>query len=119
MSEDDCPSFHCRPSTASTFLPASLSIRQTPTTGTRDFGSAPTVSSEKSILVVWAARPGKANAARATIDMTAINFLLFMIDLLCGIEGDRSDVDGGSTTSKARPKPEGRQRTKEAGRCRW
>ena len=56
MPADDCPSFHCRPSTASTFFPPSLSIRQMPTTGTSDFGSAPTVSLEKSILSGCAAR---------------------------------------------------------------
>src|SRR6184192_1128768 len=44
------PSFHCRPSTTKTLLPPSLSMRQTPTTLTKDFGSAPTLSSEKSSL---------------------------------------------------------------------
>src|SRR5260370_12088966 len=64
MPADDCPSFHCRPSTASTFFPLLFSIRQKPTTGTSDFGSAPTVSLEKSIVVSCAARPGRASAAR-------------------------------------------------------
>src|SRR4051794_14269555 len=83
MSEEDCPSFHCRPSTASTFFPASFSIRQMPTTGTRDFGSAPTVSSEKLIFSGCAARHGRANAARpAARIITALVVLFFIIDLL-------------------------------------
>src|SRR5262245_16872530 len=66
MPADDCPSFHCRPSTLSTFLPASLSMRQTPTTGTSDLGSAPVVSPDQSILMGDPTATASTGVARAS-----------------------------------------------------
>src|SRR6185369_6490615 len=83
MPADDCPSFHCRPSTTSTFFPPSFSTRQKPTTGTNDFGSAPTVSPERSMVVGGAARPGTASAAKAIADTSAT--LVFMLMLMIGL----------------------------------
>src|SRR5258708_38719545 len=73
MPAEDWPSFHCRPSTASTVLPASVSIRQMPTTGTSDLGSAPAVSPERSTLETGAAIAGGSKAAALT---TAIHSTL-------------------------------------------
>src|SRR5215470_19178433 len=75
MPTEDWPSFHCRPSTASTVLPASVSTRQIPTTGTSDLGSAPVVSLERSTLK-GAAIAGNSNA---TVLTTAINSTLVPI----------------------------------------
>src|SRR5215475_10393136 len=98
MPADDCPSFHCRPSTASTFLPLSFSIRQKPTTGTSDFGSAPTVSPERSI-VDCAARLGKIGTTRpiATTIIGPRLLLPVMMNLLRQTRQE-STADGGSTT---------------------
>src|SRR5262249_23345440 len=75
-----CPSFHCRPSTTSTLLLPSLSIRQTPTTLRNDFGSAPTVSSEKSTFTDCAAPAYVSSAARprpATVGLI-VRLAIFM-----------------------------------------
>src|SRR5215475_1020041 len=80
-----CPSFHCRPSTASTLFPPSLSMRQMPTTLTKDFGSAPTVSLENSIFMgCCAATTGKTNAANPqTAILIALRLLMMcIVDLL-------------------------------------
>src|SRR6516165_4971192 len=79
MPADDCPSFHWRPSTTSTFLPLSSSMRQKPTTGTNAFGSAPTVSPARSIGVGGASTPGKASAAKPIVDTRVTLMLLPML----------------------------------------
>jgi hypothetical protein len=58
-------------------------MRQTPTTLKKDFGSAPTVSSEKSIFTGCAALAkinAAPNAPHATIRLTVL-LAIFMIDL--------------------------------------
>src|SRR5262245_24972905 len=82
-----CPSFHCRPSTTSTLLLPSLSIRQTPTTLTNDFGSAPTVSSEKSTFRGCAAPAYVSSAARPAQAAAIVMVRLFvvMVDLRLAI----------------------------------
>src|SRR5262245_35661990 len=72
------PSFHCRPSTAITFLPSSASIRQTPTTLTNEVGSAPTVSLATSSLIGFAAAAPRSPIASATPEIVVVLFLLFM-----------------------------------------
>src|SRR5260370_20596162 len=67
MPAEDWPSFHWRPSTASTLLLPSLSMRQMPTTLTSVLGSAPTVSLEKSIFKVSAAVADAASPMPAPI----------------------------------------------------
>src|SRR5215210_3693643 len=85
MPEADCPSFHCRPSTERTVFSPSFSIRQTPTTLKNDFGSAPTVSAEKSATAVCCATAG---IIRPTSPMLTMAILLmpdmnFMTNLHC------------------------------------
>src|SRR5262249_2355649 len=85
MPAEACPSFHCRPSTARTLFPASFSIRQMPTTLTKDFGSAPTVSCAKSILNgCWAAITGNTSATnpQAAMPMALRLLTICMTDLL-------------------------------------
>src|SRR4051812_44975098 len=82
MPADDCPSFHCRPSTASTLLPRSFSTRQTPTTGSRDLGSAPAVSFVKSILTDCCAAAERAAMADATITVIWMIVFILMVYLL-------------------------------------
>src|SRR5262249_7588822 len=77
MPADDWPSFHCRPSTASTVLPASASTRQIPTTGTSDFGSAPAVSLDRSTLN-GAAIAGNSKATVLTTAITSTLVPIFM-----------------------------------------
>src|SRR5580704_8323891 len=86
MPADDCPSFHCRPSTASIVLPASVSTRQIPTTGTRDLGSEPAVSVEKSGLKGAAAIAGN-NRVAMPIPAAMRNafVLLFMMASLVNV----------------------------------
>src|SRR5215471_13741087 len=80
MPAEDWPSFHCLPSTASTVLPASASMRHMPTTGSSDLGSAPAVSPEKSGLKSGAASAGSNAAAKPTVAATRTAFaLLFMM----------------------------------------
>src|SRR5947207_1531239 len=114
MPVEDCPSFHCLPSTARTFFPPSLSIRQMPTTATSDFGSAPTVSLEKSILVGCCAAAGSTNRAKPRAEtVTALMLLLmFMAMPPFGAYGSRLG-DGGSTTNRARYRAEAHQKTRE------
>src|SRR5258705_372052 len=76
------PSFHCRPSTTNTLLPPSLSMRQTPTTLTKDFGSAPTVSSEKSSFTDFAV------TGRAALVRTAV---VRILDLAVGVLARTAD----------------------------
>src|SRR6267154_2733857 len=79
MPAEDWPSFHCRPSTVSTFLPASLSIRQMPTTGTSDFGSAPAVSPETSTVVGGPAASVDPVASRPTARTVIIALRLELV----------------------------------------
>jgi hypothetical protein len=51
-------------------------MRQTPTTGTRDLGSAPQVSLEKSGLNAGAARAGKSLVATLAVAVARIALLL-------------------------------------------
>jgi hypothetical protein len=83
MPADVCPSFHCRPSTASTLLFPSASIRQTPTTLKNDFGSPPTVSSEKSSFRGCPALTLNSNAASPTqaAAVPIALLIMFMDDL--------------------------------------
>src|SRR5262245_58888419 len=78
-----CPCFHCRPSTTNTLLLPSASIRQPPTTLKNDFGSAPTVSSEKSILSGSTAYALGNNVIRPITVAAAVStrFVIFMVDL--------------------------------------
>src|SRR5262249_60196242 len=93
-----CPCFHCRPSTTSRLLLASLSIRQPPTTLTNHFGSAPTVSSEKSTFRDCAAPAYVSSPARPTqaAAIVVVRLLVIMIDLL--VLGWRFAAGGGLTT---------------------
>ena len=80
-----CPSFHCRPSTVSTFLSRSLSMRHTPTTLVNAFGSAPMVSLVKSILVDGAAIAEIINPMHMTLAMPiSVRKLGFFIAGLLG-----------------------------------
>src|SRR6516162_3526956 len=67
MPAEDCPSFHCRPSTVNTLRPLSLSIRQMPTMGMSDVGSAPTVLPDRSIATGWPAARVNVGTARPMI----------------------------------------------------
>src|SRR6185369_2991479 len=98
MPAEDCPSFHCRPSTTSTLFPPSLSTRQKPTTGTNDFGSAPTVSSPRSMVVGGAARAWKASAARPIADTMVVLTLVLMLMAVSFMNGS-----GGSGWLTAPP----------------
>src|SRR5262245_4631595 len=89
------PSFHARPSTASTLLSPSASMRQTPTTFTKELASPPTVSFEKSSLSGSAATACSAEAATVTAANEVM--ILVMIHLLgrlamgCVAGGERSN----------------------------
>src|ERR1700730_12990506 len=85
MPAEDCPSFHWRPSTASSFLLPSFSMRQTPTTGTSDFGSAPAVSLVRSTLT-GAANAGNSTAKTLTATISSAFVLLFMTTSLMNVE---------------------------------
>src|SRR5215813_8960200 len=91
------PSFHARPSTASTLLSPSASMRQTPTTFTNELASAPTVSFEKSSLSGSAATASSAAAATVTAANGRLVMILIMIHLLgrltmgCVAGGERSN----------------------------
>src|SRR5215472_18539914 len=97
-----CPSFHCRPSTTSTLLLPSLSMRQTPTTLTNDFGSPPTVSSEKSTFRGCAAPAYVSSAATPTqaAAMVMVHLLVVMVDLRVSCVGGRFAAAGGSATMR-------------------
>src|SRR6516225_1237649 len=97
MPADDCPSFHCRPSTTSTFLPPSFSIRQKPTTGTKEFGSAPAVSPARSTVVGGAARRGSVSAANPVADASAN--LTLMLVLMVGLLHERRETGRGRLTA--------------------
>ena len=75
-------------------------MRQTPTTLTNDFGSAPTVSSEKSIFSGWTALALKSSAVRPTpATATVIACLIvLMTDLHLGQVVGECVERGGSTT---------------------
>src|SRR5262249_45739447 len=91
MPAEDCPSFHCRPSTATSFLPPSFSMRHTPTTGTSSFGSAPTVSLASSTLI-GAASAGRSTATTLTAMIIRVFVLLFTTTSLrniCLLDGKR------------------------------
>src|SRR5262245_66095798 len=107
-----CPSFHCRPSTTSTLLLPSLSIRQTPTTLTNDFGSPPTVSSAKSTFRGCAA-PAYVSSAASPTQAAAIVMmclLVIMVDLRLGSVVGRFAAGGGSPILRIRLGAEGRRR---------
>src|SRR5262245_14642468 len=124
-----CPSFHCRPSTTSTLLLPSLSIRQTPTTLTNDFGSAPTVSSEKSTFRDCAAPAYVSSAARPTqaAAIVTVRLLVIMIDLrlswLSWLTSVFDELWGDLRRAAAPPPCDGDQERKaaeepgEGGRC--
>src|SRR5437867_1913444 len=78
---EDWPSFHCRPSTLSTFLPFSVSIRQTPTTLRNDLGSVPTVSFDRSAFTVCCAATASDDRPSTAENMLAIACARFMTDL--------------------------------------
>src|SRR5260370_17196365 len=107
MPADDGPSFHWRPSTTSTFLPLSSSIRQKPTTGTNAFGSAPTVSPARSTVVGGAARPGSDSAAKPIADtmVTLMLFPMLMVGLLPILGICPRGVAGAPTTQLPSPPP--------------
>jgi hypothetical protein len=60
-------------------LPASASIRHTPTTGTSDFGSAPAVSFAKSILSGCCAAAGGDSTAMASPARMIDEIILVMV----------------------------------------
>src|SRR5262249_52937055 len=88
----DWPSFHWRPSTASTFFSPSCSTRQMPTTGTRVFGSAPAVSLDRSIFIDCTASAGSATATEASSAILMIE--AFMSLLRCCKAGMRARYRG-------------------------
>src|SRR5262245_28190172 len=94
------PSFHCRPSTTNTLLLPSLSMRQTPTTLTKDLGSAPTVSSEKSSFRDCPASAYVSSVARPTA--AAAIMILHMLFVMCDLHFSRVGrgfaAGDGSTT---------------------
>src|SRR6185369_9768445 len=96
------PCFHCRPSTTRTLLFASASMRQTPTTLRKDFGSAPTVSSAKSTLSGSIAPAFKIKAAipTAASAMAVTRVALLIADLLLGTDIWECVGRGGSTTKR-------------------
>src|SRR5215813_9561822 len=104
------PSFHWRPSTASTLLSPSASMRQTPTTFTNELASAPTVSFEKSSLSGSAAVAHGAEAIRATAANDRLVMVLVMTHLLGRLATGRVAC-GGSTTMRARSEAAARRRT--------
>src|SRR6266567_1506452 len=101
MPAEACPSFHCRPSTARTLLLPSASIRQTPTMLRNDAGSAPTVSFEKSILVVCCAATGNANVANPKTDMPIVPMTLQMLMADLHHRCVAADARGTSVASRA------------------
>src|SRR4051794_16657222 len=111
------PSFHWRPSTASTLLSPSASMRQTPTTFTNELASAPTVSFEKSSLSGSAADACSAEAVKAT----AANDRLVMILVMTHLLGRLATfvAGGGSTTMRARSAAAARQRTTAERAPHW
>src|SRR5690242_20611143 len=113
MPAEDCPSFHWRPSTASTLRPFSLSMRQMPTTLTSAAGSAPTVSLAKSSLTASAATATAANPMPATIAAVAYDRMLMgcMAFLLRGLLHQHG-IDAGRT---ARREPGEHDRERQAG----
>src|SRR5215510_14518993 len=84
-------------------------MRQTPTTLTKDFGSAPTISSEKSIFSGSAALAQVSNAARPTEAMAivVVRLLVFILDLrfvqVCSDCGGRRVRDQAITSVAASP----------------
>src|SRR5262249_59609023 len=92
-------------------------MRQTPTTLTKDFGSAPTVSSEKSIFSGSAALAQVSNAARPTAAMAivVVRLLVFILDLrfvqVCSDCGGRRGRDQAITSVAANS-------ATNSGRCR-
>src|SRR5262245_1406055 len=110
------PSFHCRPSTTNTLFLPSLSMRQTPTTLTNDFGSAPTVSSEKSTFrgcpaLAYVSRAASPTAATAIV---ALRLLDFISDLHFSRVGRGFAAGDGSTTMRQRSAAATRPRTRRA-----
>src|SRR5262249_37384855 len=81
MPAADSPRFHCRPSTASTFLPPADSTRHTPTTETSALGSPPAASLAKSTFSDCAARAGSARAS-ASAAITSVLLSRCMTNLL-------------------------------------
>src|SRR5262249_10790531 len=82
MPAEDSPRFHCRPSTASTFLPFADSTRQTPTTETSALGSPPAASLAKSTLSDCAATAGSARASASAAMTNALVLSRCMTNLL-------------------------------------
>src|ERR1700680_3009106 len=98
MPADDFPSFHWRPTTGQTFLCASVSIRQTPTTLRNDLGSAPTVSSEKSTLLACCAAANDTRTADP-IAVAATIVLALRMNLMTDLRFDRWIVDAWRTAA--------------------
>src|SRR5262249_36936190 len=100
-------------------------MRQTPTTLTKDFGSAPTVSSEKSIFSGSAALAQVSNAARPTAAMAivVVRLLIFILNLhflfrCASICGGRRVLDQAITISSGRPVKLGKRADDPAIFCR-
>src|SRR5499426_996690 len=116
MPAEAWPSFHCRPSTASTLLSPSASIPQTPTTFTNAVGSAPTVSFEKSSFSDSPAAAHVRQAANATpaSDTALVLFLTLMVFLLLRQTAVECGEPGSSTTTQARSAAAARRGTRAA-----
>src|SRR5690348_900164 len=120
MPADDWPSFHCRPSTARTGLPFSFSMRQIPTTLTREVGSAPTVSFAKSSFTGSAAA---ANVASPTPNASAtarhVRSLSIAMAVLLRLLQDEYGIDARRPAhQKPAHEDQERQRAEEPGQRR-
>src|SRR5262245_41694936 len=111
------PSFHWRPSTASTLLSPSASTRQTPTTFTNALASAPTVSFEKSSLSGSAVAACSAEAVKVTTANNRLVLILVMTHLLGRLA--TFAAGGGSTTMPARSAAAARRRTTAERAPHW
>src|SRR5205823_614733 len=113
-----CPSFHWVPSTASTFLLPSASMRQMPTTLRKDFGSLPTVSSEKSTLSACPALAHSSNATSPspTMAVALVHVLIFMMSLHL-VRGTLGFVAAGTPTTTPKRLRAGALRRTKAAQC--
>src|SRR5262249_9741375 len=96
-------------------------MRHTPTTLTKDFGSAPTVSSEKSIFTDCPAWAYASSAARPRLAMAilAVCLLVFMLDLRFSSGVRRVAAGGDYATMREQSAGAGRRRTRRARASRW
>src|SRR5262245_17641067 len=113
MPAEDWPSFHWRPSTASTLRPFSFSMRQMPTTLTSAVGSAPTVSLAKSSFSVSAAAATAASPIAATVAADAHDRDL--LNRMALLLGGSCDEDRINARRPARPEPGQRDRERQRG----